>query len=244
MDMLKLFSHKRLLMEIIYICIARLILRTQLRRLCEQPMGINRGGPPQSLYMGQHLTDRLSLNCINYVRAVGGPHIGALLHSAGCFESESLESLWVDDEEGWDLYFKAHRVVRSLEDALCSRSSHAYSVPDERTFRTLVALTEYMADLLAQSFVLDSQYPSSLIHVGLAKLTLDLLEDSDLDSCILLGFIVELAVSVGESQKLVRALEAMKPSGPSKEMVIETITAHATGRLEPLTVVGHEEVMV
>ena len=66
---------------------------------------------------------------------------------------------------------------------------------------------------------------------------MDLLEDSDLDSCILLGFIVEL-VSVGESQKLVRALEAMKPSGPSKEMAIETITAHATGRLEP--VVGHE----
>lgn len=193
------------------------------------------------LTMRQHLTDRLSANLTNFVRAVGGPHIGALLQSAGCFDPESLESLWVDDEEGWDTYFKAHRVVRSLEDELCSRSSHAYSVPDERTFRTLVALTENMADLLAQSFVLDTQYPSSLIHVGLAKLTLDLLEDSDLDSCILLGFIVELAVSLGESQKLVRALEAMTPSGPSKEMVIETITAHATGRLEPLTVVGHEE---
>ena len=194
--------------------------------------------------MGQHLTDRLSANCTNFIRAVGGPHIGALLISAGCFDPESLESLWVDDEDGWDLYFKAHRVVRSLEDELCRRSSHAYSVPDERTFRTLVALTENMADLLAQSFVLDTQYPSSLIHVGLAKLTLDLLENSDLDSCILLGFIVELAVSLGECQKLVRALEAMKPSAPSKEMVIETITAHATGRLEPLTVVGHEEVVV
>ena len=193
--------------------------------------------------MGQHLTDRLSLNCINYVRAIGGPHIGALLHSAGCFDPESLESLWVDDEEGWDLYFKAHRVVRSLEDALCSRSSHAYSVPDERTFRTLVALTENMADL-SPSPSSSTPVPIFADSFGLAKLTLDLLEDSDLDSCILLGFIVELAVSVGESQKLVRALEAMKPSGPSKEMVIETITAHATGRLEPLTVVGHEEVVV
>lgn len=193
--------------------------------------------------MRDRLTDRLSMNTVNFVRAVGGSHIGPLLQSAGCFEPESLESLWVDDEEGWEIYFKAHRVVRSLEDELCSRSSHAYSVPDERTFRTLAAITEHMADLLAQSFVLDSQYPSSLIHVGLAKLTLDLLEDSELDACILVGFIVELAVSLGESKNLVRALEAIKPSGPSKEMVIETITNHATGRLEPLTVVGHEEVV-
>jgi hypothetical protein len=183
--------------------------------------------------MGQHLTDRLSANCTNFIRALGGPHIGALLQSAGCFDPESLELLWVDDEEAWDLYFKAYRFVRSLEDELCRRSSHPYSVPDERTFTTLQALTENMAELLAQSFVLDTpQHPSSLIHVGLAKLTLDLFENSDLDSCILLGFIVELAVSLGESKVLVTALEGMKKSGPPpKEMVLEVIAAHATGRL-------------
>ena len=151
-----------------------------------------------------------------------------------------------DDEETWDLYFKAIRVVRSLKDELCRRSGHPYSVPAESTFRTLVKLTENMADILAQSFVLDTpQYPSSLIHLGLAKLTVNLLSDSNLDTHILLGFIIELAYSLGESPVLVRALEGMKKSGPpSKEMVLEVITAHATGRMLQLTVVEHEEVVV
>lgn len=191
-----------------------------------------------------NLKHRLSSNCTDFIRAAGGPHIGALLQSAGCFDPPTLDVLWSEDDECWETWFEAYRSVRSLEEALCRRSQHQYSVPTERTFCTLKALATNMADLLAQSFVLDTpKYPATIIHVGLAKLTLDLLEDSVLDSCILLGFIVELAVSLGESQKLVRALEAMKPSGPSKEMVIETITAHATGRLEPLTVVGHEEVV-
>lgn len=192
--------------------------------------------------MGKHLTARLLANCTNYIRDMGGPKIGALLQSASCFQPSSLEMLWEDDDEKFDVYYKAYRALRSLEDALCRRSSRTYSVPDERTFSTLKVLTENMADLLAQSFVLDTpKYPSSVIYVGLANLTVNLLPDSDLDGCILLGFIVELAISLGESPVLIRALEGMTKSERSKETVLEVITAHATGRMLQLTVVEYEE---
>lgn len=195
--------------------------------------------------MNEHLTARLLANCTNYIRDKGGPHIGSLLQSAGCFQPSSLEMLWHDDDENWSVYYKAYRALRFLEDALCRRSSLRYSVPDERTFSTLKVITENMADLLAQSFVLDTpKYPSSVIYVGLANLTVNLLPDSDLDGCILLGFIVELAISLGESPVLIRALEGMTKSEPSKETVLEVITAHATGRLGRLTMVENEECVV
>jgi hypothetical protein len=192
-----------------------------------------------------NLKHRLSSNCTDFIRAAGGPHIGALLKSAGCFDPPTLDVLWSEDDECWEAWFEAYRSVLSLEEALCRRSHHRYSVPTERTFCTLKALTEYMSDLLVQSFVLKTpKYPATVVHVGLANLTVGLLAESDLDRCILLEFMVELAISLGESPVLIRALEGMAKSEPSKEVVLEVITAHATGPLGRLTVVEHGEVVV
>ena len=242
MYILKLFSQKRLLMKVISTCMQIVILQLRSRRLCGLAIGINSTGI-SPLSVRQHLTDRLSMNTVNFVRAVGGPHIGSLLRSVECFEPASLETLWEDDDGKWDVFFDAYHAVRALEDALCMRSHHPYAVPTERTFRTLQALTENMASLLVQSFALDTKYPSSIVHVGLANLTLNLLADSDLDSSILLGFIVELSISLGESPMLVRELERMKKSEPTKEMVLDVITVHATGHLGRLTIIEHEEVV-
>lgn len=188
------------------------------------------------------LTKRVSAKCIDFLRGYGGPHIGRLLQSARCFESSYLEMLWQDDDEKWDVYYQAYRALRSLEDALCRRSYRRYSVPSERTFGTLKVLTENMADLLTQSFILcKTQNASSVIHLGLANLTVNLLPDSDLDCCILMSFLGELANILGESPVLIRALEGMTKSERSKETVLEVITAHATGRMLQLTVVEYEE---
>ena len=121
MDMLKLFSHKRLLIEVIYTFRSKIDSRIYKQRLCKQPMRINGEPPPVPLY--GTVFDRPAFSQLYKLHprrrrpAHRGPAHRGTPPKRWMFEPESLESLWVDDEDGcWTsstsiVELAAHRVV-------------------------------------------------------------------------------------------------------------------------------------
>ena len=182
---------------------------------------------------------RIAANITDLIRARGGPFVGSMLSAAGCFDCPCLDQLWNEDADGWDLFFDAWCEVNRLQDCLMRRDLHRYSVPSELTFSTLQALTIAMSDLVAQTAMLENQGGvRTLVHVGLGKLALELLLEDDLDRSLLVDFLAEIAVALGDSTNVVRALQSLAKMNPSKQDVMDAVRTHATGRMLRLTEVN------
>jgi hypothetical protein len=195
------------------------------------------------LYMSKD-SKRISTDLTNFLRAAGGPFIGAMLSSAGCFDRLLLEQMWSEDDDDWDLYFKANRAVRGFKDVMSRRSVHSYALPSERAFKTLKLITEFASDFLIQSFLMsEPQNTSSMINLALAKEMLPLIDQNDLDQGIIMGLLIELAILMRESPALIRDLEKLQTmTKTSTQSVLDVIGTHSTGPMNRLTTLEYEEV--
>ena len=184
----------------------------------------------------------IATNITDFIRARGGNFIGAMLSAAGCFDSPFLDQLWNEDADGWDVFFDAWCDLNKLQDCLMRRDLQRYSVPSEITFSTLKALTMVMSDMIAQTAMLQNQSGvRTLLHLGLGNQVIALLSDSDLDCSLLVEFFAEIAVALGDSTNVVRALQSMAKMNPSKHDVMDAVCTYANGRLLRLTEVNSQE---
>lgn len=186
-------------------------------------------------------TPRIAANITDFIRARGGPYIGAILSASGCFECSTLDGLWDEDADGWEAFFSAWQAVSRLQDTLMRRDLHSYSVPSETMFSTLKMVTMIMSETLAQSVLLESQgLARKLLHQSIGNQVINLLEQPTYDSRILVQFLAEVSIALKDTADVARALESIADMSPSKHEVLDAIRTHATGRMLGITKVESE----